>query len=437
MKAQTRTRDVVALSGASRISRVVVSDESAFFSLRSEWEQLVSQMRSKTALQEWAYLISWWETFGKCDPKTRRLGDLHVLVVREGDETIGILPFFATRKGSFSLFPKRLRPFGYAGRLEPYDLTEEPIVAIKPGCEATVLSETQQWMEAGLRQGRWDCGVLSWFGEVMPSESRRSWKRFRRKPGPAYVALPDSWDKFRKSLSKSMRDNLPYYGRLLVRKGHSWQVDVAEIGPEWHRAVNELIRLHRLRACMSNDPDRVDHLSTAAHRDFLNAVHDTFRGESRTFIGLLRVDEEVVAAQLYYEDSRTLVISYSGYDLKWSSFSPLLVLQAEIIKRTIDRGTQRLDFLCGEAQWQERWQPIREFPINKLTLASKRPLATIRCINYVLVREIFIYWNKCRVSRWIKRNRLLSSLQSFGQAIYFGSARYSHLLATHRPRLHF
>jgi hypothetical protein len=438
MKTQTAPISVSAdgLLAQRRLRCVEIRNEEVLSDLCSDWQRIVKEMPAKAPLHDWHYLVSWWKVFGRQCPQTGRTGNLHVLTVVEGDLLVGILPFFAIVRPSISLLPKRLRPFGYAGRLEPYDLTEEPLVAILPGYESEVLNAAASWAQKGLDRGAWDCAILQWFGNT-PRPSARGAQRFRKKVGPAHVALPETWDKFRKGLSKSMRDNLPYYGRLLTRKGHVWQAEMAEIGPDWNSAVSDLVRLHQLRACLSKDADRVDHLNELSHQDFLNAVHDAFRREARSFIGLLRVDGVVVAAQLYFEDDRTLVMSYSGFDLKWSSFSPLLVLQAEVIKKAIDRGIGRLDLLCGEAMWQERWQPRRDFPINKLTLASRRPLAILRCTNYVLLRELTIYWHKCRLSRWMKRSRLVAGVQSVGQAIYLDQARHAHLLMqVHRLRLH-
>ena len=391
-----------------KIWRQIVRDEQQLATLQPEWQLLSSQMPSRSPLHDWQYLLAWWNTFGRACPKTGAIGRLEVLVIRHDGEAVGILPFFATAKSWPS--PTRLRPLGYAGWLEPYDLTEEPLVAIKPGFERVVLDEAASWIHQGLDQNKWDCAVLHWFGHDEAPKANQAWTRFRKKPGPAHVTLPDSWDKFRKGLSKSMRDNLPYYGKLLTRKGHDWRVEIADIGPDWNQAVDELVRLHRMRACLSDDPDRVDHLSLQAHRDFLDRVHDEFQSDTRSFIALLRVDGEVVGAQLFFEDTKTLVVSYSGYNQAWAKFSPLLVLQVEVIKSAIDRKVERLDLLCGEASWQERWLPKREFPINKLTIASKRPFATWKCTNYVLQRELSIYIHKTRLGRWMQRRMILAKL---------------------------
>ena len=316
-------------------------------------------------------------------------------------------------------------------------MTEESLIVMAPGMESTFLKEVSEAIDEILRAGECDACVLRWLDNIPPPDSSYAFSRFRQKEGSGYVALPKTWAEFRKSLSKSMRDNLPYYGRLLIRQGHNWHVEMADIGPEWDRGVGDLIRLHRLRAWVSNDITRRDHLPTDAHKQFLDAVHNAFRGDTRAFIGLLFVDGKVVAAQSYLDDSRTLILSYSGHDPAWAKYSPLLVLQAEVIKQAIERGAQRLDFLYGMARWQERWQPKRDHPLNKLAMISKKPVPVLKCGYYVCLREVAVMWERSRVKRWICRNRAIAASQSFMQAMYVTQGRHFHLLLSlHRLRMH-
>jgi len=433
MNTRLADRQITALVAEQASSSEVITAAEGLLALQKDWTRIVQGMPSKSPLQDWKYLLCWWQTFVQSVDS-----QLRVLVIREGEQIVAIFPFFMETRSKLSPMQRRLRPFGYSGRLEPYDLTEEPLVAIASGYEQRSVDVAVQWLQSGLHAGLWDCCILNWFGESKPRLRNREWIRFTAKPGPAYVSLPSDWAAFKKTLTRSMRDNLPYYGRLLTREGHTWQIEVADLGPDWQRALTELVRLHRLRACASNDKHRVDHLNTEAHKNFLGSMHDSFRGDTRSYIAMLRVDNEIVGAQLLLDDGRTMVVSYSGYDPKWSRYSPLLILQSEMIQQAIARGVSRLDLLCGRAQWQERWQPTRDFPINKLILASKSLLATVRCINYVIARESTIYWQKSKLCRWLKRSRLMGSLQSCVQALYLGQARHAHLLMlAHRLRFHF
>ncbi len=440
MKTRSRAHQAVAMTSEplSTVTHEIVRDEKSFMALEGEWNRLAQTMACKTPCFEWAYLISWWEVFGRLCPASKRPGILRVIVVRKGQEIIGIAPMFYSAIPRLSLFPRRLRLIGYSGRLEPYDMTEESIVVMAQGMETVVLQEFSRAIGEILHAGECDACVLRWLDNYTPPEPSYAFSRFRQKEGSGYVALPKTWADFRKSLSKSMRDNLPYYGRLLIRQGHEWHVEMADIGPEWDRGVSDLIRLHRLRAWVSKDITRRDHLPADAHKQFLDVVHNAFRGDTRAYIGLLFVDGKVVAAQSYLEDSRTLMLSYSGHDPTWAKYSPLLVLQAEVIKQAIERGTQRLDFLYGMAPWQERWQPKRDHPLNKLAMISKKPLSTIKCSYYLGLREVSVLWERSKIKRRISRSKAIAASQSFMQALYITQGRHIHLLLSlHKLRMHY
>lgn len=440
MKSRTHARQAAILAPEAlvTVTHEVIRDETRFMALRGEWGRLANLMPCKTPYFEWPYLISWWEVFGKVCPFSKSRGQLNIVVVRRGEEVIGIVPFFYSALPKWSALPRRLRLIGYSGRLEPYDMTEESLVVMAEGFESVVLQEATRAVHEIFKAGECDACVLRWLNNIPPPHTGFAHHRFKQKEGSGYVSLPKTWAEFRKSLSKSMRDNLPYYGRLLVRQGHTWNVEIADIGPEWDLGVQQLIKLHRLRAWKSNDASRRDHLPTDCHKHFLDVVHNAFRGDSKAYIGLLYVDGKVVAAQSYLEDSRTLMLSYSGHDPAWSRYSPLLVLQGEVIKQAIERGTQRLDFLYGMAPWQERWQPKRDHPLNKLAMVSKRPSSTLKCLYYMGCREVSVLWERSKIKRWICRNKAIAASQSFMEALYVSHGRHMHLLfSLHRMRAHY
>src|SRR5579885_1573270 len=184
------------------VTITIARGELAFHGLKADWERIAAMMPSKTPLFEWTYLVSWWSSFGKKCPVTGKTGELNVYIVSRNEKIIGIFPFFAVERTS-PMMPKRLRPIGYSGRLEPYDLTEEPLVVMEPGEEEVVLTEVSTAIKNGLKEGKWDCAIVNWFDHQRVHGIEKFWTRFTSKPGSAYVALPETWEKFRKGLSKS------------------------------------------------------------------------------------------------------------------------------------------------------------------------------------------------------------------------------------------
>src|SRR5262249_30026750 len=158
--------------------------------------------------------------------------------------TIAIFPMFIEAKSGFGLAERRLRFIGFNGASGPADMTEEPIYLIEPGAEELALKGLEAVVQSLSRKGAFDILDLRFWhqGEgELPVPFRH-----RSKKGPALVDLPETWAEYRKFLTKSMRDNLGYYPRLLQRHGHTFEIKVIT-GDGLHQAVTDLVALHKIR----------------------------------------------------------------------------------------------------------------------------------------------------------------------------------------------
>ena len=125
------------------------------------------------------------------------------------------------------------------------DLTEEPLILLHREASAQAL----RGLLAGLLQwkgrGDWDLIHLRWMRRTSDSDLKSLWRQMphrlpfllthsRRQEGQTRT-LPNDLGALRRSLSRSMRDNIPYYPRLLTRDEHDWSVRFArrpeEIAP--------------------------------------------------------------------------------------------------------------------------------------------------------------------------------------------------------------
>lgn len=370
----------------------VIRDFQEFRGQRVAWERLSEEIGSPAYL-DWSYLEAWWKAFGG--------GEFHAVAVYGHDEVLALFPLFAERRSRLGFGLRRLRQVGYNGDIGFADMTEEPLAVVKPGFEDAAFRTLFEHLDQELAKGRFDCVEIralyagsAKLNACMP----RGRSRFKSAAGSQIVCLPDSWEEYRRSLSKSMRDNLPYYPRLLTRSGHSWRVRYAHEGEELQRAVDALVRLQKLRVASDYGPIHIDHFPTSVQSDFVADVIGRMGGAGKGYVASLEVDGEVVAAQAYLESESQLLVWYSGFDPVWHRFSPVFVLEAEVIRGAMSRGVRTVNLLQGGAPWQIRWKPTQPATLSTALVVARQPDAVLRSVLWLfsigIVKE---------VRRWMRR----------------------------------
>ncbi len=366
---------------ATRVSARLVVTESDVLALQPKWNELRANLTSPSPYTEWSYVMEWWKTFA---PTAQP-----VFVTVEDDGLIlGIFPMFVDRKGPLGF--RRLRPIGFNGELGPDDMTEEPILLIREGYEERVLASALRALRTATI---WDTCVLRTLGLTAGKAMRAARTAsslgalpVKVKKGPMMVHLPKTWTEYRKQISKSMRDNLSYYPRLLIRHGHTWNLRQVYSGPELSEGLEHLVRLHRAR--VSSALGHQDHLPTELQTGFLGRIHKDLGLEAKAFVALLEIDGAVVAAQSFYEDRGTLLVNYSGFDPAWGAYSPLFIIQAEVFKAAQSRGTRTINFLQGDRAWQKRWNGDNEGELAHLAIVRLNPISLARAALYAVKHEV-------------------------------------------------
>src|SRR5207302_11195228 len=96
-----------------------------------------------------------------------------------------------------------------------------------------------------------------------------------------------------------------------------------------------------------------DYFADPRRRAFFRAVVPALAAAGAARIGVLCVDGEPAAAQLWFEHGDTLFLYYSGYDTRWARFSVALIATLEAIRSAMaERGIRRLEFLSGGGQFK-------------------------------------------------------------------------------------
>lgn len=191
-------------------------------------------------------------------------------------------------------------------------------------------------------------------------------------------SLPADWLEFVQKLNKSMRSNARFYPKRLTRHGHQFELEVASTPAEVSRVLPEAIRLHRLRAG-ADEVSRVkhwDHFYRSDRTAFLHEAAPRLAARGEFNVGLLHLDDKVVAAQMWMERSKTIFMYYSGYLPEWAPYGVQLVTTLEVLKHAMARGAERLELLRGGGHVKERWDTdvrklrnVRCMPSRSLAMA--------------------------------------------------------------------
>ncbi len=380
-------RAIAVANGACIVE--VVESEAGLGALAEEWNALFEACERPSACASHAWVVAWWEAFGANPLGAGAETALFVAAIRnEAGALVGALPMFEER-GAFRV--RRLRSVGFLGREGVYDMTEEPAVLIRPGWEARVLRAVAETLRPDLLRGRWDLVFLNYLAQGSADALGEAFRglhpllpvRTERRTGPYVAELPASWAAYRKTLSKSMRDNLGYYPRLLTRDGHDWSVRILREPSAMREASERLAALHGSRARNTRGRRHHDHIHGPAQRAFLAELLRRLAETGKAFVAELTIDGNVVASQAFVETDGELMVYYSGYDEAWYKYSPVFVIEGVVFRDALERGVRRLNFLRARAKWKARWGAADGLTMHRAFVVPLRPDCWFRLAIYL------------------------------------------------------
>jgi CelD/BcsL family acetyltransferase involved in cellulose biosynthesis len=177
---------------------------------------------------------------------------------------------------------------------------------------------------------------------------RRGWNVRRRLIGRyPYLELPPSWDAYLSGLSSHARHAVRHKERKLFRE-HG--VVVTDYGSDrLEEGLHHLQRLHTVR--WGGGGAFRDPAWERLHRRFAASMAE------RSLLWLVTLDLDGTPAAAWYGFAQrdTLYHYQNGRDVRFERERVGTVLTALMIRRAIERGFRRLDFLRGEEAYKREW----------------------------------------------------------------------------------
>ena len=165
-----------------------------------------------------------------------------------------------------------------------------------------------------------------------------------------YLDLPGDWESYLQRVTRSRRQALRYMEKNLHRR-HAVTItdyDAGRVEEGWRW----LVTLHQRRWARDGGDDafrdpRVDLL----HRRFAREL----ARRDRLWLTSLDLDGEPAAAWYGFAHDDTVFFYQSGRDPRWERESVGQVLLAAMVRRAMERGFKRFDFLRGEDPYKRLW----------------------------------------------------------------------------------
>lgn len=340
----------------------------ALCELADECDRIAGAMRPRLPFTTSDWLRAWWRLFREERALVKDSFYLHTLRDEQG-ALVALAPLMLTHRPSFG--PLRVRTVAFLGGDK--NITELRGLVCAPEHEAAA---TQALLDHLLANGHdWDWCL--WEGISAGSEahaylSQQPTFSWRRQTVGHVLNLPQSWDEFRSTRSRNIKESLRKCYNSLKREGLDYDFRVVESPVELPAAVERCRKLHALRAASTSLTDHADYLQNPAARGLLDDLAKTPERAPSLRVLELRIDGELAAARLAFLLDDELYLYFSGFDPKWARYSVMTTTVAEAIKWAIERQLKVVNLSAGSDVSKTRWGPEQLISCSGVLLSPSR-----------------------------------------------------------------
>jgi CelD/BcsL family acetyltransferase involved in cellulose biosynthesis len=317
--------------------------------LQPSYERLldISANTLPFALHEWH--ATWCRHFLNCNPRVH--DEPLFCVLRDASGTcVAVVPLVVSRRW---VGPLRIVSVNLLGA-DPA-VTEVRAPLVQPGYESLTARAVQDRL---MKIGHWDwvhwTGISEDFAAALSVRGTLQWQ-------PAlsdYVLdLPPSWEEFRATLKRNIRESLRHCYNSLKRDNHRFELKVIEAPGEVRGALERFLDLHVKRSELRHTIIHPNRFESRVSREFLFEACDRLAQRGILRIFQLEIDSRTVAMRVAFEVRDSLYLYYSGFDPAWSKYSVMTTTVAEAIKYAISRGLKTVNLSPTKDVSKMRWGP--------------------------------------------------------------------------------
>ncbi|MGH2902539.1 MAG: GNAT family N-acetyltransferase [Solirubrobacteraceae bacterium] len=357
------------------LSSELITDPRSLDSLESEWDALAVACRLPLMTPAW--VMSWWRHVAPTNAKLRSIA------VRDGDELIGLVPFYVTA-GRWQRVDYRLPGIELAARLSPlaargreWDVaasTAHLLAGCRPRPDAIALEGApvaSQW-PAALRN-RW------------PGLTRPVVRQYLVQGAPTISLREPSYEEWLAGKSANFRGQMRRLRRQFAAAGGTVRVCTQETA---HADIAAFMRLHAGRWEGRGGSGIVaagDRLSA-----MLEAVAQTHAGNGRLRLWMLEIENEPISAQLFIAAGGEVAYVNGGWDERFAHLKPAMLGILHAIEDAFARGEGRVDLGGGEQSYKLRFADGNDPVAWTIVMlpGSRLPLTQLRTMPMLISHSL-------------------------------------------------
>ena len=306
------------------------------------WDAVLARASSPSPFMSWAWHRAWTES-----APADEVAASEALVLRGGTGAVQAVVPLSVRRGSFHRVPTTVLTWatgdvGCPDHLDVLATPEADVAALAPALvdlpwQILILSNLAPDAAAARRL----CAAIAGHGYAV--RRRTLW----RCPD---LDLRGDWDRYLATLTPTRRQTLRRKERNLHRD-HAVTITDYD-GDRVDAGLSLLVTLHQRRWAgrVGGDAFR-DPRVVRLHRRFAAEL----AAQGQLWLTTLDLDGEPAAAWYGFACRDTVYFYQSGRDPRWERESVGLVLMGAMIRRVIERGYRRFDFLRGEDLYKRQW----------------------------------------------------------------------------------
>lgn len=316
----------------------------------AHWDELLAESTTDVPFLRYGYLERWWQYRGggEWPPEAQ----LCIYTGWDEDQLVGIAPLFGTinQQGKQTLH--------LLGSVEISDYLD---FLIRPEYVQIFIKALLAYMgenpsgpidTLSLVNIPQDSPTLSALAE---STHELGWKmKIEKASHTPAIQLADDWDTYLARIDKKQRHEIRRKLRRAGETPESVKWHILKEPQDLQKSIEAFIQL------MAQDDQKKIFL-TAPMRDQMSTILEWAFSQGFLQLSFLEIDGEKAATYCCFDNNNRILVYNSGFDMRFSSYSPGWVLLSYLIQHAITERKTHFDFMRGDETYKYRFGAVDSF----------------------------------------------------------------------------